>query len=110
MSDKKPTSKKQDTPKAKGKTVQVGPAKEGINAVQHTSQARREEKPADKPQGFGAAYEAGRRASETGAKGVPPAEYNGIEVRAWYEGYKSHANPNAEGQVKGIDKGYRSKY
>ena len=138
MSDKKPTSKSIGGKKAK--TVPVGPAKEGTQVVKGKVKGQGEVKPANlarvdektanlakghgegaetfkegvnaakAAEGFDAAYAAGRRASETGAKGVPPAEYNGIEVRAWYEGYKSHANPNAEGQVKGIDKGYRDKY
>lgn len=56
------------------------------------------------------AYQAGWAASVHGAKGRPPLEYSDEEVRAWYRGYKAHANPNAETPVAGIQAGYRQDY
>lgn len=59
---------------------------------------------------FPEAYEAGWKASAHGTRNRPPLEYSDDEVRAWYRGYKAHANPNAEQPVADIQKGYRENY
>lgn len=62
------------------------------------------------------AYEAGYLASQRGTPNRPPLGYTDVEVRAWYAGYKSHANPNSrrslvkeEGDGQAED-GYRKDY
>ncbi len=57
-----------------------------------------------------AAYEAGNLASKRGAPTRPPLGYSNAEVKAWYRGYKDHANPQKGGPVDGIADGYRKDY
>jgi hypothetical protein len=61
------------------------------------------------------AYEAGYLASQRGTPNRPPLGYTDVEVRAWYAGYKSHANPNSrrslvEGEDGQAEGGYRKDY
>lgn len=56
------------------------------------------------------AFNAGYKASQNGTPIRPPAGYTDVEVRAWYAGYKQHANPNSRGSVDGIETGYRKDY
>lgn len=56
------------------------------------------------------AYQAGYDASKRGTPSLPPLTYSDDEVKAWYRGYKSHANPQNGGPVADIEGGYRGNY
>lgn len=56
------------------------------------------------------AFQAGYKASQHGTPSRPPLEYSNAEVKAWYRGYKAHANPQTGGPVDGIEGGYRGVY
>lgn len=59
---------------------------------------------------FNKAWLAGFQASREGTKSKPPAEYGPEQQASWFEGYKAHANPNAEQPVADIQAGYRKNY
>lgn len=67
-------------------------------------------KPGEGEREHEAAWEAGLLASKRGTPSRPPLGYSDAEVKAWYAGYKSHANPNSEGRVEDIGSGYRKDY
>lgn len=56
------------------------------------------------------AWDAGHLASQRGAPTKPPLGYSDAEVKAWYAGYKAHANPQTGEPVEGITEGYRKDY
>lgn len=68
------------------------------------------EKPGEGPEEEKLAYEAGQLASKRGTPSRPPLGYSNAEVKAWYAGYKAHANPQTGGPVEGIEGGYRRDY
>jgi hypothetical protein len=56
------------------------------------------------------ARQAGYTASQRGTPSRPPLGYTEGEAKAWYAGYKEHANPNARASVNDVAKGYRGDY
>lgn len=69
-----------------------------------------ETKPGEGEKEYNEAFDAGVEASKRGAPTRPPLGYSLLEVKGWYAGYKSHANPQAGGPVKDIDSGFRKDY
>lgn len=57
-----------------------------------------------------AAWEAGNLASKRGTPTRPPLGYSNAEVKAWYAGYKAHANPQTGTRVEDIEGAYRGSY
>lgn len=94
--------------KVKG-TATVKPATDQEAAGSGTPVAP-DAKPGEGQGEYEAAFDAGALASKRGTPSRPPLDYSDLEVKGWYAGYKSHANPQSGGPVEDIPEGYRGDY